>query len=101
VRALEDATRAVHELHEHGLVHGDIKPANVMVADDGGRLSDLGLARCTGDLGRVHRSRLVPRPNSFSGNRYLVARRDNKSTAPPASRLATAGQVADLIGALR
>ncbi|ULE32021.1 serine/threonine-protein kinase [Mycobacterium sp. IDR2000157661] len=45
LRALEDAARAVHELHEHGLVHGDVKPANVMVAADGGRLSDLGLAR--------------------------------------------------------
>lgn len=45
LRVLEDAARAVHELHEHGLVHGDVKPANVMIADDGGRLSDLGLAR--------------------------------------------------------
>ena len=45
LRALEDAARAVHELHEHGLVHGDIKPANVMVTDEGGKLSDLGLAR--------------------------------------------------------
>lgn len=45
LRALEDAARAVHELHEHGLVHGDIKPGNVMITDDGGKLSDLGLAR--------------------------------------------------------
>jgi serine/threonine protein kinase len=44
--ALEHAARAAHALHEAGLAHGDIKPANVLVADDGGgRLSDLGLAR--------------------------------------------------------
>lgn len=44
--ALEHAARAAHALHEHGIAHGDIKPANVLLADDGGgRLSDLGLAR--------------------------------------------------------
>lgn len=60
--ALEHAARAAHALHEAGLAHGDIKPANILLsetpndtADDaagtedtdqvGGRLSDLGLAR--------------------------------------------------------
>jgi serine/threonine protein kinase len=44
--ALEHAAHATHALHEAGLAHGDIKPANVLLADDGGgRLSDLGLAR--------------------------------------------------------
>ncbi len=44
--ALEHAARAAHALHEAGIAHADIKPANVLVADDGGgRLSDLGLAR--------------------------------------------------------
>lgn len=45
VRAVEHAARAVHALHEAGLVHGDIKPGNVMLHADGGKLSDLGLAR--------------------------------------------------------
>jgi serine/threonine protein kinase len=43
--ALEHAARAAHALHEAGLAHGDIRPGNVLLADDGGRLSDLGLAR--------------------------------------------------------
>jgi serine/threonine protein kinase len=44
--ALEHAARAAHALHEAGIAHGDIKPANVLLSDDGGgRLSDLGLAR--------------------------------------------------------
>jgi serine/threonine protein kinase len=48
--ALEHAARAAHALHEAGLAHGDIKPANILLADEGqhtvgGRLSDLGLAR--------------------------------------------------------
>ncbi|MFC7449300.1 serine/threonine-protein kinase [Rhodococcus daqingensis] len=45
LRALEDAARAVHALHEAGSTHGDIKPANIMVDEHGGKLSDLGLAR--------------------------------------------------------
>jgi eukaryotic-like serine/threonine-protein kinase len=51
--ALEHAARAAHALHEAGLAHGDIKPANILLAEEGaageerigGRLSDLGLAR--------------------------------------------------------
>ncbi len=52
-RALENAARAAHALHEAGMAHGDIKPANVLLIEGsdgstagiGGRLSDLGLAR--------------------------------------------------------
>ena len=51
-RALEHAARAAHALHEAGMAHGDIKPANVLLTEGsaarsriGGRLSDLGLAR--------------------------------------------------------
>lgn len=45
IHALRDAALAVHELHEHGLVHGDVKPANIMFDGTGGKLSDLGLVR--------------------------------------------------------
>lgn len=51
VTACGHAARAAHALHEAGLAHGDIKPANVLLAGEaggsptGGRLSDLGLAR--------------------------------------------------------
>lgn len=36
---------AVTELHAHGIVHADIAPANVVVADDGAHLIDFGIAR--------------------------------------------------------
>jgi serine/threonine protein kinase len=45
LRAVAHAARALHALHEAGLTHGDLKPGNVLVTEDGGKLSDLGLAR--------------------------------------------------------
>jgi len=45
LRAVEHAARAVHALHEAGMAHGDVKPGNVMLHENGGKLSDLGLAR--------------------------------------------------------
>ena len=45
VAAVRDAALAAHALHERGIAHRDIKPANILLADDGGRLSDLGLSQ--------------------------------------------------------
>jgi serine/threonine protein kinase len=44
MRAVADAARAADELHEAGVVHRSIKPANVMLHATGAKLSDLGLA---------------------------------------------------------
>lgn len=43
LRACADAARAAHALHEVGIVHRAIKPANIMLAGSGGRLTDIGL----------------------------------------------------------
>lgn len=43
--AVQHAALAAHALHEAGISHGDIKPANIMLGETGGKLSDLGLAR--------------------------------------------------------
>jgi serine/threonine protein kinase len=45
VVAVAQAARAAHSLHEAGLVHRSIKPANILLRDDGARLSDLGLVQ--------------------------------------------------------
>ncbi len=43
-RGLE-AGRGLAHCHMQGLVHGDVKPTNILVADEVGKLSDFGLAR--------------------------------------------------------
>jgi serine/threonine protein kinase len=42
--AVSQAAMAAHALHEAGVVHRSIKPENILLQDDGARLSDLGLA---------------------------------------------------------
>jgi serine/threonine protein kinase len=44
-RAVAEAALGAHALHEAGIVHRDIKPGNVLLAPDGAKLSDLGLAQ--------------------------------------------------------
>jgi eukaryotic-like serine/threonine-protein kinase len=45
LRAVADACRAAHVLHEAGIAHRSIKPANILLTEEGGKLSDLGLAQ--------------------------------------------------------
>lgn len=45
LRAVAGAARGAHALHNVGVAHRDIKPANILLTEDGGRLSDLGLAQ--------------------------------------------------------
>ena len=45
IRALAHAARAAHALHEAGVAHRAIKPGNVLIHEEGAKLSDLGLAQ--------------------------------------------------------
>jgi serine/threonine protein kinase len=35
---MEQVSRALSELHTHGIIHGDLKPENIMISCDKGRL---------------------------------------------------------------
>ncbi|HET9893984.1 MAG TPA: serine/threonine-protein kinase [Streptosporangiaceae bacterium] len=43
--AVADAARAADALHDAGIAHNDIKPANIMLHDGRAKLSDLGLSQ--------------------------------------------------------
>jgi eukaryotic-like serine/threonine-protein kinase len=44
LKAMADASRAAHALHEAGIAHRDIKPGNVLLHPGGAKLADLGLS---------------------------------------------------------
>ncbi len=58
IAALRDAARAVHYAHEQGILHRDVKPANIMVSREGQAfVLDFGLAReVKGDLTAISRT---------------------------------------------
>jgi serine/threonine protein kinase len=46
VEIAAQACEGLHDVHEHGLVHRDVKPQNLLVRDDGCvKVADLGIAR--------------------------------------------------------
>ena len=50
LRCARDVAEAIAEAHRHGLVHGDLKPENIVIPRDGRvRVVDFGLSKLAGD----------------------------------------------------
>ena len=64
VRLAAELGRGLDALHEHGILHRDVKPSNVLLADDGtAALADFGLARASDSTRITHDGQLVGTPH--------------------------------------
>ncbi|GIH01394.1 serine/threonine-protein kinase [Plantactinospora mayteni] len=53
-------------IHERGVVHGDLKPGNVLLAQDGPRIIDFGIARALDATSQTTRTSVVGTPGFMS-----------------------------------
>jgi serine/threonine protein kinase, bacterial len=80
VYIIEQVAEALHAVHEIRLVHGDVKPSNILLdRDDFAYLVDLGIAR----LAPWYETRLTNSDNEIASWHYMAPERSGAREADP------------------
>ncbi|MBX5488926.1 MAG: Stk1 family PASTA domain-containing Ser/Thr kinase [Mycolicibacterium hassiacum] len=60
IEVIADACQALNFSHQHGIIHRDVKPANIMISKTGAvKVMDFGIARAIADANRVTQTAAV------------------------------------------
>ncbi|CAM5713475.1 Serine/threonine protein kinase OS=Streptomyces glaucescens OX=1907 GN=SGLAU_09860 PE=4 SV=1 [Streptomyces glaucescens] len=65
---------ALRDIHRAGVVHQDVKPANVLMAEDGPRVIDFGISRATENLTLTETGQMIGTPPFMSPEQFTDAR---------------------------
>jgi serine/threonine protein kinase len=79
VRIIIEAAQALHQAHQRGMIHRDVKPDNIMVTPDGRvKLADLGLVKeLDGDLNLTRTGRGLGTPHFMAPEQFRNAKNAN------------------------
>ncbi|MFC1601840.1 HDOD domain-containing protein [Candidatus Sumerlaeota bacterium] len=79
-RIMEQALSAMAYAHKQGVVHLDLKPANIMISENGpARIADFGIARTFGELADSSSGRLIGTPRYMSPEQIQAEGTDPRS----------------------